>query len=296
MISVVINTRNEGKNIARAIGSVKGFADEVVVVDMESSDDTVSIAEKFKARVFPHKQTSYVEPARNYAIKQAKGSWIFVLDADEELTKELGVSLKKVADDDTADFVRIARKNIIFNKWMKHSRWWPDYNVRFFKKGAVTWEDAIHSVPVTNGRGMNIEADANHAIVHHHYETVEQFIDRLNRYTTVQSKELHEKGRTVSFSDFINRPTSEFLSRYFAGEGYKDGMHGLAASLLQSFSELVVYIKLWQLEGFSESTPDLHKVTTEITKAQKDINYWKAQAKVIETGSLRARIQRKLKI
>jgi (heptosyl)LPS beta-1,4-glucosyltransferase len=294
-ISVVINTRNESSNIERAIASIKSFADEIIVVDMESSDDTVKKAKKAGAVVFPHKNTQYVEPARNFAIKKATGDWIFILDADEEVQPALVKELKKIAKEGKYHFVRIPRKNIIFGKWMEHARWWPDYNIRFFKKNAVTWDDEIHSIPITVGDGINLEENVSLAIIHHNYQTVEQYLDRLNRYTTVQAAHLI-KIKNVTARDFIVRPSSEFLTRYFAGHGYKDGMHGLALSLLQSFSELIVVAKAWQKNDFAETDAPLREVTKALKETQKEINYWSAHAHVEEGGSVVDQVKRKFKL
>jgi len=295
-VSVVINTLNEELNIGRAIKSVKGFADEIIVVDMESSDKTVAIAKKAGARVFSHRPMNYVEPARNFAISKAQGDWIFILDADEEAQPSLIAELKRIAESDLADFIRIPRKNLIFGKWMMHARWWPDYNIRFFKKKAVTWEDEIHSIPITSGRDFNVLDREELSILHHHYQTIEQYIERMNRYTTIQSQELLLEGRESSLEDFIRKPTGEFLSRFFAGEGYKDGLHGLVVSLLQGLSEVVVYSKLWQLNGFKEKHYSLTEVTEVITESQRDTNYWKAHSNFTEKPSISSRIKRKFKL
>lgn len=295
-ISVVINTRNEQENLPRAIKSVKNFADEVVVVDMESEDGTVKKAKSLGATVYAHKKTNYVEPARNYAIEKAKSEWILILDADEEASPELLSKLGEVAKENTYSFVRVPRKNIIFGKWMKHARWWPDENIRFFKKGSVTWENEIHSIPITVGEGLTLPSEENLSIRHHNYQTIEQYIDRLNRYSTVQAKELHKKGKAVQVTDFIDRPTSEFLSRYFAGQGYKDGLHGLVISLLQALSEAVVYAKLWQLSDFEEKKVTLKDVSVTIASTQKEINYWKAHALVEQGAGVTEKIKRKFKL
>ena len=170
-ISVVVNTWNEEENIRRCLSSVK-WADEIVVVDMHSTDKTVEIARKFGAKVFFHQYTGYVEPARNFALRCAQGKYILVLDADETTPATLARKLKKIAKENKFDFVRIPRKNIIFGKWIKHSRWWPDYNIRFFKKGKVTWSDKIHSVPLIRGKGKDLEAKEVNAIVHYHYQSI----------------------------------------------------------------------------------------------------------------------------
>jgi glycosyltransferase involved in cell wall biosynthesis len=295
-ISVVINTLNEEKNLPRALASVKNFADEIVVVDMRSGDRTIEIATKFGAKVFGHERAGYVEPARNFAISKATGEWILVLDADEELGLNLRKELKNIVKNPKADYYRIPRKNIIFGKWVKHSRWWPDYNIRFFKKGNVAWNEVIHSVPMTQGSGTDIEAKEKNAIVHYHYETVEQFIGRLNRYTTEHSKILVERGYKFDWKDLIKKPSQEFLSRYFFGEGYKDGLHGLVLAALQAFSEFVLYLKVWQVEDFNTPDINIKTVVGEMKNAEKDMHYWQADSLYKETGEFQYRIKRKLKL
>ena len=250
-ISVVINTWNEEKNIKRCLESVK-WADEVIVVDM-SEDKTLEIAKKMGAKVFSHKYTFYVEPARNFAISKVNGDWIFILDADEEVSPSLAKTLQKLAKNKKGlTYFRLPRKNLIFNKWIKHSRWWPDYNIRFFKKGNVCWSEKIHSVPLTSGEGTDLEAKEINAITHYHYQTISQYLERLIRYTEIQAKDLIDSGYKFDWRDMLKKPMGEFLSRFFAGEGYRDGLHGLVLALLQSFYELVKYLRVWEKEKFPD--------------------------------------------
>lgn len=297
-ISVVINTLNEEANLPRALASVKDFADEVVVVDMKSDDNTQSIAKKAGAKVYETNRMGYVEPARNLALSKATGDWIFILDADEELIPSLAKALEKIVEKDSAEYVRIPRKNFVFGKQLKNSRWWPDYNIRFFKQGKVSWDDEIHSIPITEGRGMDLEAKDENAILHYHYISVSQFVERMNRYTDIQSKSLVEKDYKFSWRDLLTKPAGEFFSRYFFGAGYKDGLHGLALSLLQSLSELVLYLKVWQLQGFKEENPSLKEVIKVIRQNEKDGHYWQADALVKKggLGSIPARVKRKFKL
>ncbi len=274
MVSVVINTLNEEKNISKAIASVKGFADEIVVCDMESSDNTVKIAKDLGAKIITHKKVGYVEPARNYAISKSSGDWILILDADEEVSDNLIKKLKEIVKKPTADYYRIPRKNIIFGKWIKHSRWWPDYNIRFFKKGFVSWNEVIHSVPITQGEGADLPDKEEYAIIHHNYKSIDQYIERLVRYTTIQSEGLMKNGYVFSWKDIISKPLGEFLSRFFAGEGYKDGFHGLTLCLLQSFSEIILYLKVWEKQGFKEKDIEKPEFKREFSKAIKDFRWW----------------------
>lgn len=295
-ISVVINTFNEEQVLTRVLASVKNLADEIVVVDMGSTDNTVQITKKFKAKVYAHKKVDYVEPVRNFAISKATGDWILILDPDEEVSLNLAKKLEGIVEKPDADYYRLPRKNIIFDKWIKHSRWWPDYNIRFFKKGKVVWSEIIHSVPETHGTGKDLEAAEENAIIHHHYQTIDQYVTRLNRYTTEHAKLLAKDGYKFSWQDLIKKPTAEFVSRYFAGEGYKDGVHGLALAFLQTFSELVLYLKTWELEKFGEKELHIKDVVSSMKEAESDVHYWQADALVKNGGGFVERIKRKFKL
>lgn len=272
-ISVVINTFNEEKNIARALDSLK-WADEVVVCDMHSGDSTAEIAKKMGAKVVLHKPKKYVELVRNFNISQASNDWVLIMDPDEEISESLAKKLQELADIDEASFVEIPRKNIIFGKWMQNSMWWPDYNTRLFKKGSVIWGSEIHRPPRIEGNGLRLSPEEDLAIIHHHYESISQFISRMDRYTEAQSEELAKNGYKFNWVDLIHKPIGEFLSRYFANRGFEDGLRGLALGLLQAFSYLVMYLKIWEIEKFKESDIDFRKVVTEGKKAGKEINYW----------------------
>jgi (heptosyl)LPS beta-1,4-glucosyltransferase len=296
-VSVIINTFNEEENLPRALSSAKLLADEIVVVDMKSDDKTVEIAKKGGAKVYQYKRVGYVEPARNFAISKATGDWIFILDADEEIPKTLVKRLRRLVKSGKGDYYRIPRKNIIFGKWMKHSRWWPDMNIRFFKKGKVTWNEVIHSVPLTKGKGVDLEAKEDLAIIHHNYQTITQYLERMNRYTTIQAKLLINEDYRFIWKDLIKKPLSEFLSRYFAGEGYKDGLHGLAVSLLQAFSEIVVYLKIWEKEKFLEQAITINEIANQIGEAEAETNWWLTEALIRTRGFLLSfplRVKRKL--
>lgn len=273
-ISVVINTFNEEKNIEQALKSVN-FVDEVIVCDMHSTDNTVKIAEKFGAKVIYHKYVRYVEPARNYAISKTKSDWVLILDADEIIPERLADNiLDSVSSYSAPTFIEIPRKNIIFGKWMKASGWWPDFHIRFFQKGSVVWQDEIHSKPKTVGLGIRLSESEENAIVHHHYVGITQFIERLNRYSSIQAEELSQKGIKFHWADLFSKPLSEFLSRYFAQRGFEDGLHGLALGLLQAFSFLVVYLKLWEMRNFPDQRVSIKDLKTELVESGKEIKYW----------------------
>jgi (heptosyl)LPS beta-1,4-glucosyltransferase len=300
MISAIVHTYNEEKNIKKCLQSLD-FADEIVIVDMGSSDHTLKIAKTFHVNVFQHPYTQFVEPARNFAIGKTKHDWIFILDADEEVPHPLRTLLQKHAEENISDYLLIPRKNIIFGKWMKHTGWWPDYQVRFFKKGCVKWTEKIHGIPVTSGKGSEMEAKEENAILHHHYSTISQYIQRLNQYTSITAKEkLATYTENITTQILLSTTTGEFVKRFFLQEGYKDGLHGLALSTMQSFYELLVVLKIWELKGFHQKDIDLKNIETLFQDESKQKLYWQCET-ILKVSNSRLkkilwRIKRKLHI
>lgn len=294
LISAVLVVKDEEENIEECLSSVKAFADEIVVVDDGSNDKTVEIAKKFTDKIYHHESLGYVEPARNFAISKATGDWILILDADEEISSGLGKKLEEVVKNNTAEVVWIPRKNIIFNKWIKNNKgWWPDYNPRFFKKGAVVWQDKIHSKPEIKGKEMQLLAEEDLAIIHKNYKTVSDFVSRMNRYTDIESAE-----ETVDWRNFVKDQNNELLSRLFAREGYKDGIHGLFLSYLESFYFVVVAAKIWEKKGFDDEDMSVKKFQKTIQSNHKDMQYWLLTIFIEQTKNpikkVIYRIQRKL--
>lgn len=280
-VSAVINTWNEEKNIKRCLNSLVSWIDEIIVVDMNSQDKTCEIAQKMGAKVFLHPPKGFVEPARNFAISKTSGDWIVILDADEEIPELLAAKIQTLTSGSlNKSFFRIPRKNIIFGKWIKHARWWPDLQIRLFKKGKVTWLNEIHSIPVTEGEGVDFEIKEENAIKHYNYSSISQFITRVDRYTTIQAKELITENYNFRVTDLFKRPIGEFISRYLAEDGFKDGLHGFAVCVLQAFSELILYLKLWENTKFSEEKLDLNTFEAEKNLLSSELHYWIKEQKL----------------
>lgn len=293
-ISAVINALNAQDYIERALGSVR-WVDEIVVVDDGSSDDTVRIAKKYTNKIFHHKSLGYVEPARNFALDKATGDWVILLDTDEEIPQALAKELKKLAEGaKQIDYVEIPRKNLIFGRWIEGTFWWPDYHPRFFRRGKVIWRDEIHSKPKLEGLGLKLEPKEDFAIVHHNYDNLDQFVKRnFITYSKQQAKELIESGYKFEWSDLITKPLGEFLSRYFANEGYKDGLHGLALSLLQAVSFLLVYLRVWEEMGFKDKKIELAEFKDKSKSWAYEMNYWVDYT--VKSKNLFVKVYRKIK-
>jgi len=296
MLSVIIHTKNEAKNIKACIDSVIDLATEVLVVDMNSSDATVTIAKKLspKIRILNYKaDAQFADPARDWAIAKARGEWVFILDADERLeNNELKNILKNLNDTINTDVFYLPRKNIIFDEWIKHTGWWPDYQPRLFRKGHLSWPGKVHAQPIVKGKIKYLPAEPNYALGHYNYENVAHFIDKLNRYTSLAAaQKVESRVRNV---DGFGVFGGEFLARFFKQEGYQDGGWGAALSLLQANYELVTYLKSCEKNKqeplFRESA---------LRKWQRDLNYWLADKKVKEKQGLAQiywRLRRKLRV
>ncbi len=248
MISAVVTSYNEAKKLENCLNSVKDFADEIILIDLFSNDETNDVCKKFKVKVFKHKQVPYVELIRNFAISKASGSWILILDPDEIIGESLKERLKEMTKRDEFDAVNIPRKNIFFNKWIRHTNWWPDKHIRFFKKGKVEWETRLHSYPKVSGEILELESREDLAIMHYGYDNIREFIDRQNRYSEIEAEQALEKGEKFSEINFFWWPVREFLVRYIKHAGFLDGIYGFSLSFLMAVERITVQTKIWEKE------------------------------------------------
>lgn len=247
MISAVLVNFNEAEKLERALMSLSGFVDETVILDLGSKDKSPAVCKKYNAEVFKHNFVPIVESVRNYAVSKAKGEWILVLDPDEILKGTLKKKLKQIVLEDKYQAVNIPRKNIFFGHWISHSNWWPDRQIRFFKKGSLFWSGRIHEYPKVTGRILNLEAREDLAIEHFGYDSILKFLERQNRYSTAWANNLFASGVRFSWFDFIWKPAREFLVRFIRHSGYLDGFYGFALAILMVIYQVSVMVKLWEL-------------------------------------------------
>lgn len=248
MISAVLVCFNEAKSIERCLESLSGFATEIVIVDLGSTDQSKDIYRKYGVKIFYHALVPFVEEVRNYAISKATKDWVLVLDPDEVVPEKLKLKLKQIVSEDKFTAVNIPRKNIFFGKWIKHTNWWPDKHIRFFKKGKVEWKEIIHSYPEVEGEILNLDAKEELALAHFGYDSISEFMNRQNRYSVIEAENLFSKGIRFSWLLFFWKPKREFLVRYIRHAGFLDGFYGFALTFLMMVYQFQVMIKLWELE------------------------------------------------
>ncbi|MFA6147232.1 MAG: glycosyltransferase family 2 protein [bacterium] len=252
-ISAVINTRNEERNLRECLETVQ-WCDEIVVVDMESEDRTVEIAREYTDRVFTHKKILAFDAARNFAVGKATGDWILLVDADEMVPKALADRLLDVAAGDDADVVEILFRHYIMGDWVRHSGWGLTPLPRFFRRGKVlfgeTVHDYIHKDPAA--RTLRLDSSPGHCIHHFSYEDSSRFVEKMNRYSSIEAARLLGNGIRYSVPRLLVASLREFAGRFLKGKGYKDGPRGFSLCLMMAFYRALSHIKLWELETFSE--------------------------------------------
>jgi len=253
ILSVVLITHNEEANIGRTLASVQPLvADgkgEIIIVDSGSTDRTVEIAKSFDAKVFVGEWKGYAAQ-KNSAIDKATGDWILSLDADEELDLDLKQALRNTLEDIEFDAklsgLWIPRKNEFLGRWIKHGGFWPDPKLRFFRRGSGQFEDrAVHEDTRIKGKTGRISGGA---ILHHSYPTLADYIDHMNRYSSLGTEMAVAKGRgSFSLSDIVLRPIATFIYNYFFRLGFLDGREGLLLHLYHAVYVSWKYAKAWEL-------------------------------------------------
>jgi glycosyltransferase involved in cell wall biosynthesis len=243
MLSAVVLTRNEEKNIERCLRSVQ-FADEMVVVDALSVDRTVAMAERLGARVVRRRWPGFSEQ-REFAIGEARGDWVLMIDADEEVSPALADEIRTVlAKPEGAVGFRVPRRNQFLGAWMNHGPWSRDVHIRLFEKSrARIARRPVHEGVHIDGPVGILQSPLNH----YTHQTLTESIDRMNRYTSLEATERVGR-RTIRPFDMIVPPIGIFLRYYIAGGCWKAGMPGFLLAATTAMYRSVLYMKIFLLQ------------------------------------------------
>ena len=245
-LSVVILTKNEEKNIERAIKSIREIADEIIVLDSGSEDKTVEIAKSLGAKVFFHPFENYPKQV-NKGISLTTNKWIFVLDADEEVSEELKSSIKKELKNPKYDCYMVNRRTYFLGKFLNHTLY-PEWRLRLFKKDKVKYEGELHEIVKCFGKSGKLKGD----LYHYSFKDFEDFIRKNLIYAKKSAEILYKEGKKTSTLDIIIRPTWTFLKFFFIKKGFLDGWRGFTVSLSYAFFNLAKYVFLKELSQNKE--------------------------------------------
>ncbi len=242
-LSVTIITRDESANLAGALESV-AWADDVVVVDAESRDDTAAIARRFTPRVVVREWPGYVAQ-KNFAAEQACHDWILSIDADERVTPALAEEIRRVLVSTPAEAgFRLPRASFYLGRWIRSTDWYPDFQLRLYDRRRARWEGRyVHESVKADGPVGTLRGE----VLHYPYRDIAHHVQTIDRYTTLAARQAAEAGKRASIADVAVRPPLAFLRNYVLRLGIRDGQAGLIVSLLNSYYVFLKSAKLWEL-------------------------------------------------
>lgn len=241
-ISVVINTYNAEQHLEQVLEAVKDF-DEIVVCDMESTDNTLDIARKYGCKIvtFPKANHKSAEPARTFAIQSAQNKWVLVVDADEIITPELRKALyQKIAEPDCPEGLYIPRKNMFMSMFVRDFHY--DYQLRFFIREGTEWPPYVHTFPKVQGRVEKFKGSNDACMLHLMDETMYEYMAKMNQYTDNEVEK--KRGRNYGVGALIWRPIWRFFKKYFMDGSYRMGTRGLIRAMMAAVYQFVLISKI----------------------------------------------------
>jgi len=244
-LSVVVITKNEERNIRDCLASVEGWADEIIVVDDKSTDNTVDIVRKYTDRIII-RQMDIEGRHRNFAYAQAKNLWVLSLDADERVTDELKREIEEALDRPAIKYngFTIPRRNYIGDYWVKHGGWYPSPQLKLFRKDKFRYEEAgVHPRAFMDEPCGHLRSD----LIHYSYKNLEDFLNKLNNQTTREAGKWFNQHKPMRLGRFIWRTTDRFIRAYIARRGYRDGFIGFAVAFYAGLYQFISYLKYREL-------------------------------------------------
>lgn len=244
-ISATVRTFNEEKNLRECLESLS-WADEIIVVDSESTDNTAAIAREFTDHVIIQKWLGHIGQSQ-FATDQAANVWVLHVDADERISPALRDEIQGLdLDASPYDAYEMPRLHFFMQQWIRHSAWYPDYKIRLFRKDRCKWGGyAPHDEVKVKGRKAQLKGD----LIHHIYLDIAHFAATKNHYSSLTAADHYKNGRRARIIDFTLRPLYAFLYRYFVRLGIADGIAGFTISVMEAHGVFMKYIKLYEIQN-----------------------------------------------
>ncbi|HJV06104.1 MAG TPA: glycosyltransferase family 2 protein [Chromobacteriaceae bacterium] len=241
-LSVVIITKNAARQLEQTLQSVS-WANELVIVDSGSTDQTLAIASAYHAKVI-HQDWLGFGPQKQFAVQQASHDWVLCLDADEWLSTELQFEIKELLNNPQASAYRFPRCNRFMGRFLKHGEGYPDWSLRLFDRRHARWsDDLVHEYVISDLPVENLK----HDLMHESGEDIALYLSKQNRYTTLQAETLHRRGKRVGWPKLLFSPLLRFFKFYVLRRGFLDGVPGLVHISIGCFNSYIKYAKLIEL-------------------------------------------------
>lgn len=251
-LTVAIITYNEEKNIERCLQSILKIADEILVVDSFSTDQTEEICKRFNVRFIKNPFAGHIEQ-KNFALDLAQGDYVLSLDADEALDENLLAEISKLKEAGfKASGYRFKRLTHYVDQWIWHCGWYPDKKLRLVKKGSARWEGVNpHDILKLQDGSVEVELQGN--LLHYSYHSIADHINQTNKFTTIAALASYQKGVRSSVFKIVTRPVLKFMRDYFYKLGFLDGRYGFIICCINALSALLKYGKIYDLQRKTES-------------------------------------------
>jgi glycosyltransferase involved in cell wall biosynthesis len=243
-LSVIVITRDEAANIEDCLRSV-AFADERVVLDNGSRDDTVALARAAGARVIEVPDWPGFGPQKNRALDAARGDWVLALDADERVSDELAHAIRAAVAAPPgagAPAYELSRRSLFCGQWMRASGWYPDRVLRLFARGRARFsDDLVHERVLFDGPVRTLPG----ALVHHSIPTLESALDKMNRYSSGRAQDLLARGRRGGLGSALAHGLWAFVRTFLLKRGFMDGRLGFVLAVVNAETSYYRYLKMW---------------------------------------------------
>ncbi len=244
-LSAVLITCNAGERLASCLRSL-AFADEIVVVDSGSDDGTRDIARRHGARVVDEAWRGF-GPQKRFAVSLARNDWVLCVDADEEVSPALAADIAAVLQAPRHVAYRMPRANRFMGRYLRHGEGFPDWSLRLFDRRSAQWsDDAVHEKVVTSGPVGRLPESA--VLMHHSAESLATYLDKQNRYTSLQADALYRAGERANVWRLLLSPALRFVKFYVVRLGFLDGLPGLVHIAIGCFNSFAKYAKLRALQ------------------------------------------------
>lgn len=269
-LTVVVLTKDGQAYLARCLSNLQ-FAGQVLVIEDTSAKEE-TVIEKSNVRIIRRRLDNFASQ-KNFALDKVGTSWVFFLDDDEEVSPSLAKEIEEAVKSKDINGFLLPRRNMIFGRWVKGAGWYPDWQLRLFKKESGRFERLVHEKVKIEGKTVNFKNE----LIHQNYENLSHYFSesKFNLYTDLAAKSLLANGYHFFWLDLVRKPVDEFLRRFFAEKGYEEGILGLVLSLLQAFKELVIYAKVWERQK-EEVAPEklLVDLKKEFKSSTSKLGYW----------------------
>ncbi len=242
MISAIILTHNDEATIAKTLESLT-WCDEIIIIDDGSTDNTLPIAKKFTNKIFKHPLYNDFAAQRNFGLTKAGGDWVLFVDSDEVVSDALAKEIKEIVRNDNTVGYFIKRRDVMWGRELKYGEQGRMKLLRLAKKGAGTWVRPVHEVWEVKGPTSELV----NPIFHFPHPSVAQYLEKINRYSTLNARYLYGKKVRVNWWQIVTYPAAKFFVNYFIRLGFLDGTPGVVVAIMMSMHSFLTRAKLWLL-------------------------------------------------